>query len=64
MRTEVWWGNLTEGDSLEDPCLDGRIILQWIFKEVRWEGVNRVRLRIGTSSGFLRTSIKCGEFVE
>jgi hypothetical protein len=26
-----WWGNLREGDHLEDLSLDGRIILKWIL---------------------------------
>jgi hypothetical protein len=25
-----WWGNLREGDHLEVPGIDGRIILKWI----------------------------------
>jgi len=29
------WGNLWERDHLEDPTVDGRIILRWIFE--RWE---------------------------
>jgi len=29
----VWWGNLREGDRLEDPVVDGRIILRWIFRK-------------------------------
>jgi hypothetical protein len=30
---EFWWGNLRERNNLEDPNLDGRIILKWIFKK-------------------------------
>jgi hypothetical protein len=35
--TGFWWGNLREGDQWEDPDVDGRIILRWIFR--KWEGV-------------------------
>jgi len=29
----LWWGNLRERDRLEDPSIDGRIILKWIFRK-------------------------------
>jgi len=31
-----WWGNLREEDHFEDPGVDGRIILTWIFR--KWDG--------------------------
>jgi hypothetical protein len=32
-----WCGDLRDGDHLEGPCVDGRIILKWIFKN--WDSV-------------------------
>jgi hypothetical protein len=31
-----WWGNLREGDHMEDPGVEVRIILRRIFR--KWEG--------------------------
>jgi len=31
-RTGFWWGNLKERDHLEDLCLYGRIILEWVLR--------------------------------
>ena len=31
--TLFWWGNLSEGDHLGDPGIDGRIIFRWIFRK-------------------------------
>jgi len=36
LRAWFWWGNLKEIYHLEDPGIDGRIILRWIFK--KWDG--------------------------
>jgi len=45
-----WWGNLIERDHLEDPGIDGGIIIRWIFK--KWDvgartGLIWVRIRKG-----------------
>ena len=36
VHREFWWRNLSEDDHLEDPGVDGRIILKWIFE--KWDG--------------------------
>jgi hypothetical protein len=50
--TGFWWGNLRERDHLEDPDIDGRIILRRIFR--KWdEGHGVSWLRKGTGDGNL-----------
>jgi len=34
IQTGFWWGNLRERDHLDDPGVDGRIFLRWIFRKL------------------------------
>ena len=52
--TGILWGNLSERDHLEDPGVDGRIILRWMFRE--WDvgaWIESCWLRIKTGNGHL-----------
>ena len=54
MHTGFWWGNLRERDHLEEPGVDGRIILRWIFRKgdvVAWTGLSW--LEVQTVGGHL-----------
>jgi hypothetical protein len=66
-----WWENLTERDQLEDPGVEGSIILRWILKKGDagvWTGSSC--LRIGKVAGSFECgnepsgSIKCGRFLD
>ena len=35
MYAGFWWGNMRERDHLEDPGVDERIILRWMFS--KWD---------------------------
>ena len=53
MLIGFWWGNLREGDHLEDPGVDERIILIWVFENLFEEactGLRWLRIRTGGRS--------------
>ena len=57
MHKEFRWRNLRERDDLEDPGIDGRIIIRWNFRKWDmglWTGL--IKFRIGTSGGHLLMS--------
>jgi hypothetical protein len=44
VHTGLWWGNLREGDHFEDPGIDRRIILKWIFEMLGVGGADWIDL--------------------
>ena len=54
LYTGFCWGNLRETDHLEDPGIDGRIILKRVSK--KWDegyGLGFTRVKIGTGCRLL-----------
>jgi len=52
VQPAFWWADLREGDHFEDAGLDGRIILEWIYK--RWNlKTGLIWFWIGAGSGLL-----------
>jgi hypothetical protein len=52
--TGFWWENLREKHHLEEPGLDGKVILRWIIRKWdvgTWTGL--IWLRIGIGGGHL-----------
>jgi hypothetical protein len=50
LHTGFWWGDQWEGDHLEDLRVDGRIIINWIFKKCdgkAWTELLWLRIAIG-----------------
>jgi len=66
--TEFWWKNLRERDYLEDPGVDGSIVLRRISR--KWDGTGLIWLKIGKLGSMYECgnepsgSIKCGEFLD
>jgi len=68
--TGFWCGNLRDRDHLEEPDVDGRIILRWMFSGMWEHGLDRVDKGYGQLADTCKCgnepsgSIKCGEFLE
>jgi hypothetical protein len=71
MYTGFWWGNLRERGHFEDPSVDGKKILRWIYRN--WDGGHGLD-RAGSGqkqvAGICECgnepsgSIKCVEFID
>jgi hypothetical protein len=57
VHTGFWWGDLREGDHLDYPGIDARIILKCIFK--KWDGRHKLA-SFGSGCGQVAGSFECG----
>jgi hypothetical protein len=57
----AWWEQLRERDNLEEPGVDGRIILRWIFRKWDVGAWTGSRWKCGNETS---GSIKRGEFLD
>jgi hypothetical protein len=55
--TGFWRGNLRETDHMEEPGVDGKMILSWIFR--KWDGGHGLD-RSGSGQGQVAGTCKCG----
>ena len=71
MNTGFWWGHVRERGHLEDPDVDERIILRWIYR--KWgggHGLDRYSSQQGQVAGCCKYgnetsgSIKWEEFLD
>ena len=53
MLTGFWWGDLREGEHLEELVVDIRIILKWISSSGMGAWTGLIWCRTGTSGGLL-----------
>jgi hypothetical protein len=66
----VWWGKLREREHLENPGIDGRTVLNWIFRKCNsgmdWNDPAEVRqdVEFCECGNEPSDSIKCREFLD